>query len=456
MPADSKTHRILILFFLLAVLFRVAILGLTWDRQTMTGISGESIDVAKHLAAGHGFASTTEDGFKPNYHELPGYPLFLSLPISIFGEEAGLWTARLIQILLSSLGVWLAFRIGNILFGHGPGLISALIWALLIPEAHLSTHLLHDAPLPVLALLATYLFVRGAVEKKDAWLWLCAVVVGIASLTRSDLLLLPIFFFVALLVWDWHHWKLQLKRFVMMMSILFLVMLPWGIRNSIQFGEFAVTRTVLWQGIWEGFGEFQNPFGAVLNDKITHEQVSQELGRSEFSDAEFQAALKRKSLEALRQYPQWYAKMLPKRLVKMVLIGGYGFWNHLFEPNPAYGYSAAYKVNYPQGNIIGYLRFLATDVAELCIRLAPFVYKGLLLLLAGLGAWLWRKEWKKLVLLFSVYAYGILSHLPIYWEPRYLITTEFPLIFFSALALYEAIPLRFRDHSLHRDRPISH
>jgi hypothetical protein len=194
-------------------------------------------------------------------------------------------------------------------------------------------------------------------------------------------------------------------------------------------------RNVLWQSIWEGFGEFQNPFGAVLDDTITAQQIQKEYGGIDGTSDEFQQIMRKKVMDVLRTHPGWYLSMLPKRLLNMIMIGGGAHGHEIFSRDPDAHYASGYKLKNPDGNVFGYLVFLTTKPYELFVRIVPLLFRGTILLLALIGIILWRKEWRKILLVFCVYAYGILSHLPIYWEPRYIVPTEFPLLFLAALAL---------------------
>lgn len=441
----SRNKKILVILFALALVLRGYILFDTFERQALRGITGETLDVASHIIRGHGISNSagSEAGFEPNYHELPGYSLFVAAPMYFFGPQDGPVINQILQIILSASGVFLIFGIARRLFDQRVGLGSAVLWMLAIPEAHISTHLLHDAPMSFFGLSSAYFFVKGAVDGRVRHFIAASALVGLGSMFRSDLLLLPIFYFLGLLVYRRREWKQHMFRGLAMGVCTFLLVLPWGLRNYFHFKEFVITRTVLWQSMWEGFGEFKNPFGAVLDDAVTADQISAEYGKDqdEMTDSEYQGILKRKTLAALKSDPGWYVgTLLPKRLVRMVLIGGYGFWNDFFYPNPEYSYTKKYLAEHPGGNPFGYILFLArTNTYEFISRTAPIAYKGLLLLLGAGGIIAYRKKWREIMLIGSVYAYGIAAHLPIYWEPRYLIPTEFPLLIFATL-FFAALP----------------
>lgn len=74
-------------------------------------------------------------------------------------------------------------------------------------------------------------------------------------------------------------WGVRLPTLFFTGSVLVLlaVLSPWIFRNYALFGKFIPTRDVVWQTLWEGWGEFpDNPMGAVLSDSVTYEQVRAE------------------------------------------------------------------------------------------------------------------------------------------------------------------------------------
>lgn len=436
---DRRIKTILLIIVVLALLLRIFLFFVTYGKQGSGGITQESLGVAESLVEGHGFSTKTLIGFEPSNFELPGYPLYLSLTILLLGTTKGLWIASIVQMILSSVGVLLCFAIGKRLFNTSIGLFSAGLWAIYYPEALLSTYVLHDSLMPVGILTSTYFFIRAVTEKKQVYYYLSALFIGLASIIRSDFLLLPGFFFLSCLCWNIYEWKNHLKTAAVMFVIIFIILLPWGLRNYAQFNKFSITRSVLWGAIWEGFGEFPNSFGAVLDDTITNQQIVKEYGNIDVDSDEYNQILKQKVITAVKSDPLWLLKMLPKRLINMVIIGGGAHGHEIFSLDPNYHYASSYKLKNKNGNVFSYLLFLTKKPRELFVRVAPLAFRGIILLLALTGLLLWRKEWKKILLFLSVYLYGIFSHLPIYWEPRMLVPIEFPLLFLAGLAIFSLL-----------------
>jgi|GEM_PF-7044904 len=425
---------ILISIFILALSLRGILLYYLYNDDYFSGIKSNLDELACNLAQGNGFVVEIDKGLVPFIQQLPAYPFLLAITYKIFGQENDIFL-QIIQVIFSSLSVFLIFGIAKRFFSNNIALSSSFLWAIWLPEARISVAALYDAPTVFLVLLASYLFIRAILDNKQIFFVYSAIVVGLASYFRSDPILLPVFFGLALWIYK-NDWKMALKKAFLMLFIIFVILLPWGMRNYLVFNRFVFTRTVLWQSMWEGFGEFRNPFGAVLSDTVTYQQVSEIYPKIDYGSLEYQEALKQKVISALKTNPAWYGSMLPKRLFFMVFSprASGGFLSKILEKQFR---RQNFLETYQKLGNIDYAKWLLKNNLRgfLLVIILPGLLQCLFIFTALLGIWITRQQWRKNLLLLSPLLYFYLSHLPIYWEARYLIPGEFPLLIFSAGAI---------------------
>jgi 4-amino-4-deoxy-L-arabinose transferase-like glycosyltransferase len=441
----------LVLIFLLALCVRFTLLGFLHDSYFFSGITVGEGDLAHHLATGKGFVINKElvdivasrqnqtqrlwdyEDFKrpeeeklvPYWHALPGYPALLAVTYKIFGHERYIYL-QILQAIADSFLVFAMFSIAAWLFNPGVGFFSALLFALWIPEARLSVAPLHDAPMTLILLLAAFFWIKY-LSTNSKWFALApAGIIGLGSFLRSDYIFLPVFFGVVLYLYK-GEFKKSVVFVISSLLLIFLILFPWGMRNYHLFGKFQVTRATLWQSVWEGFGEFNNPFGAVLDDQVTFEQVKSEYPGIEYDSPQYQEALKRKVIRALRAYPIWYISILPRRLANMLLIRNFNDWGFPLDPKLSF---RRLKLPFHM-----YCKYILKYPNQLFYRLIRRVCEPLLFFLALMGVWVYREEWKKTMLVFCIPVYAILSHLPVYWEPRYILPAQFPYLIFCVAFL---------------------
>lgn len=443
-----KKKLILLVIFIIALVIRLGILNITHHTNFYGGMLANEGDIAHNIATGKGnvineqFASSVgmrqtklnkiidyEDvqrpkyeELTPDYHNLPGYSFLLAVTYRIFGHERYIYL-ELIQAFMDSLLIFVMFFIANQLFGKTIGLLSAFLFAIWIPEARLSVAGIHDAPTLFFVMPSTYFFVKYIKNNKLGWLIICFIFLGVGGYVKSDFILLPVFFGIATYLY-FRNFK---KAFLVSLSgllIIFIILVPWGIRNYREFGKFEFTRTVVWQGVWAGFGEFKNPFGAFLNDKITYKQVQKEYPGVEYRSPEYQEILKRKAIQAIKSNPTWCISSLPRRFVNMLLLRNFNDW----------GFPIDSQLSFRNQNI-SLFKYIFKYPNQFLFRAIPRVFEPLFFLLCLCGIWLSRKMWKDAILILCVPIYAILSHVPLHWEPRYTLQAQFPYLIFCSIFL---------------------
>ena len=82
-----------------------------------------------------------------------------------------------------------------------------------------------------------------------------------------------------------------------------MLLVPWTVRNADRFHRFIPIRTGIGQNLWEGLGEGQNNFGAVLDDQVTLNQVHAVRPDLVYGSPAYDSYLEHKAVTAIREHP---------------------------------------------------------------------------------------------------------------------------------------------------------
>jgi hypothetical protein len=190
----------------------------------------------------------------------PGYPLALAatfwateragVPVACPPEPpagtarvSALLVARLMQVVLSTLTVWLAWSLGRALYDERAGLAGAALVAF-YPNLVGYTHLLWSETLYVALTFGwAILLLRGVHGARPASLFAGGLALGAAALVREIGLLTM----VVALTWTWalepRPARRVLARSLVIVAAAALVVAPWTLRNVRVYGELVPVST---------------------------------------------------------------------------------------------------------------------------------------------------------------------------------------------------------------------
>jgi 4-amino-4-deoxy-L-arabinose transferase-like glycosyltransferase len=216
-----------------ALVVRVAQIAATRHWQPVA----DPADYVRHalsIAHGHGMAPNLLPGGGPSALRPPAYPYFLG---GVFGVSGDSYTAgRLASALLGVVSVALIGVIADSLWKRRTALVAMAIAAVYPPLVLLSGTLLSEAlALPlVLGLLATVV----ARDRMPRWApALAGLLFGLALLTRPALVAFAIPLVAGL-------WRFGGRRAALAgVAVGVLVVIPWTIRNAVDFHAFVPVST---------------------------------------------------------------------------------------------------------------------------------------------------------------------------------------------------------------------
>jgi 4-amino-4-deoxy-L-arabinose transferase-like glycosyltransferase len=193
-------------------------------------------EVATEIVTGHSYSVEGN----PTAFRVPGYPVFLAGIYTVFGQS--LFFARLANVLLGTLTVYLVYLLGRKTFSERVGLLASAIVAF-TPSLILYSGLLASENLVIPLLLSSLLFYLEALQKhKTLYVWLSGLTLGLAVLTRPAVLLLPVFWLTYMFIKTHRMGKVLIHALVFGITIAACIV-PWTVRNYRVFDRFIPLAT---------------------------------------------------------------------------------------------------------------------------------------------------------------------------------------------------------------------
>lgn len=233
---------------------------------------------AKDIAANRGYAV---DGVFTAYWPV-GYPFFLSLFFRIFGPSILLAKILNTALTLSCVGLtyWITWRLWNsAIIGFLAGLVLALA-----PPFVAYSGIVASEPLYTALMLLAVAWSLVACQRPKFWL-LVGVAVGFATLVRPQAVLIPFLIIPGVALFsrsEREDRRLNYKKaFIYSLATMFLIQLPWHIRNLVVFKSPVFISTNGGDNLWIGnnkdaTGKYmpppgipQSPEKELANDKAT-------------------------------------------------------------------------------------------------------------------------------------------------------------------------------------------
>lgn len=325
-----KTQHWLAILIVVAILIRVIVaIGLGDRAEPVSGAFDQySYDaLAQRVLAGKGFSFPTEwypftSADEPTAHWSYLYTIYLTGVYAVFGHHP--LAARLIQVLLSGLNIWLIYRIGARLFGEWVGLAAAALTTvyayLIFFNATLMTQTFY-----ILTVLATIDITLGLVEKPTRRGWiLLGIAIGIGALIRQTLLI----FTPLLMLWIVWMQRRQIKwRDVLIaLVVIGLFILPWTIYNYFTFRDFLLLNSN--GGYW--FYSSNHPNQGISFDQNYVAPLP--VGIKEISEPAADRLLFQQGIGFILADPVRFLQLSLSRIPVYFWVGASeqsGFWNNL-------------------------------------------------------------------------------------------------------------------------------
>jgi 4-amino-4-deoxy-L-arabinose transferase-like glycosyltransferase len=205
--------------------------------------SGDYVRHAVSIAHGNGFPESafTADG-GPTAFRPPLYPYLLGFIYWVSGDSANV--GRVVGCLFGVLGALLVYLIALELWDRRYALVAAALASLGPPLFFLGDSLINE-PLFIALELAAVLFTLYSRRRGGSvgWAALAGLMVGLGALTRSNglLLVLPLAWGVWVMRPRWSRKAVAAP--IAMAAVAGVSMVPWMIRNTLEFDQFVSYNT---------------------------------------------------------------------------------------------------------------------------------------------------------------------------------------------------------------------
>lgn len=241
-----KEHKLEILIFFVAFFIQLAAFFLMIQQEGVDVFSESDakiyIQIAKNILNYKVFSWSQEMPLIPDSFRMPLYPLFLAF---IFSFTSKIWFVSIIHNILSAATCVLIFLIGKKVFNQKVGLLAAFILALEPHRAVYSNFVLTEPLFTFFLVVTIYFFIDFLKFDNKKSFYVSVVFLGLFILTKPIAQYSWLIFFwialVKILVQKVQKIEgLGLKQIVLAGFLLFLILLPWLIRNEIVFNHFAL------------------------------------------------------------------------------------------------------------------------------------------------------------------------------------------------------------------------
>jgi hypothetical protein len=221
-----KKNKILLYACLAGFLLRI--ICIFWTTSYIDPPDWEYGDIARNIAAGHGFARTAyfSETLELTSSHAPFYPHVLAIAYSLFPKPWAFLTIQIIQAIISLFIIMIAFRTAQLLFNISAANITALGVALYPPLLYYSMSM--TPTVFSLLFLGLTVWLLLDVHRRT---WIRSVFLGLSY--GCALLCDPVAFVLvpAAAFWFIISHRRVTRHVIGALALAMLVVLPWSIRN---------------------------------------------------------------------------------------------------------------------------------------------------------------------------------------------------------------------------------
>ncbi|OGL38623.1 MAG: hypothetical protein A2042_03375 [Candidatus Schekmanbacteria bacterium GWA2_38_11] len=238
---------------------------------------GDEVDYLWHgLRIARGDSFETKELLQGGYvhfnpsHWGPGYIYFIGIILRFFNEKV--FMIKLVQVILSTISVYLIYILAKKIFNESIALLSAFIFSI-YPTLIAFTHYLWSETLYIFLLVIIIFFlIVFSLKKNKGYLLMAGIVLGLASLVKS-----VIFYFLPLIVfWLFLVYFKNFKAFLISSTVFLIacasVITPWTLRNYYTYGRFLLVDTNAGTVVWYNLNFFDSEnydWGGLIGKKLT-------------------------------------------------------------------------------------------------------------------------------------------------------------------------------------------
>lgn len=272
---------------------------------------------------------------EPTVFITPLYPFFLAVIFKIFGYGlAGFQAARIIQAILSCITIVFVFKIAKELLDARVAVIASFMVAFYLPNITAAGYFLTETLFAGLLYALIYFSLKMSKDLNIKNSLFLGCLWAVTTLCRPTIALYPVLLFMHVLLYHRTAVLRLIKPGIIMLAAFSIIMLPWWIRNYMEYGEFiplaASSGNPMLQGTYINYEQTPQNIVYYKMGKNYYETDKNELETARYRII---TEFKRDFLG----YLKWYT------LGKTYLFWGTAFyWKSFFGINAVYAYTQHY------------------------------------------------------------------------------------------------------------------
>lgn len=255
-------------YVLIASLF-VVVYSLCFDSKLdLNGDNATYIQLARNIADGLGYSNVSPEGITPASHFPPGYPLFLAFFVWI-GLDS-LFLFKVLNGILLCLSLLLLYRVAERLSGNRAVALSASLLACFSPQLmHFSSMAMSEMLYLFCTVIAFFALYRYSVGKKKSFYlspWFFVALLSAAATYYIRTVGASVLFAVVLFFLFRKEWKAAAAS----IAGIFLLLLPWSLRNSMYGIESRYFGTIMTVNPWRPELGTVSSVGEMFSKMVTN------------------------------------------------------------------------------------------------------------------------------------------------------------------------------------------
>jgi len=225
---DWNNKTLLLTIFITAFLIRIGYILFVFGINYVDNPDSWSYNnYAVSLISGEGYKDGDTKAARP-----PGYPLLLAAVYSVFGRSYP--AVKVIQAVVSSLTCVFIYLIALKSIGKSAAVFSGFFSCIFFSLFEMPAHILAEPLVTFLTALSILLFLYT--DEYPPNIFIAAVVLGLATLTRTVTLIFPPF--ICLWFFIKYSGRKAVKYCIVMLAGFILTILPWTMRNFVVYKTF--------------------------------------------------------------------------------------------------------------------------------------------------------------------------------------------------------------------------
>ena len=169
----------------------------------------------------------------------PGYPFFISIIYSIFGNKP--WVVLLIQNFINAISLLGIFYLSRIFFNDNISYLSTILYTFDPLTIFYSNTLLTETLFSFILVYSIYSLFMGLKKERLKYFMISGILLGVCTLIRPITLYFPFVMFAIIFIYQKTRRSFRYYAIIVFTLLFTVTIIPWMIRNYINYGYLNLT-----------------------------------------------------------------------------------------------------------------------------------------------------------------------------------------------------------------------